>query len=146
MFRTFTCPSSGLLIYKVVSLPDVVLCPRCCGCGPTELVCSLVHCLSLTNSAHDYTRAHHFSSRLPPSGGTYKYAKAPSTKKTLRDSLPIDMILSALYVLVVAQSSLEVPEGLMNNPVYDARSHLYQTLTLNFKLSLCSECCMLSSG
>jgi len=36
----------------------------------------------------------------------------------LRDSLPIDMILSAVYVLVVAQSSSEVPEGLMNNPVY----------------------------
>jgi len=27
------------------------------------------------------------------------------------------MILSAVYVLVVAQSSSEVPEGLMNNPV-----------------------------
>ena len=36
-------------------------------------------------------------------------------KKTLRDSLPIDMLLS---VLVVAQSSSEVPEGLMNNPIY----------------------------
>jgi len=39
-------------------------------------------------------------------------------KKTLRDSLPIDMLLSALSFLVVAQSSSEVPEGLMNNPVY----------------------------
>ena len=39
-------------------------------------------------------------------------------KKTLRDSLPIDMLLSARSVLVVAQSSLEVPEGLMNNPVH----------------------------
>ena len=55
----------------------------------------------------------HFSSRLPPSGGTFKYAKAPSTKKkkTLRDSLPIDMLLSAVYVLVVAQSSSEVLGG-----------------------------------
>ena len=60
----------------------------------------------------------HFSSRLPPSGGTWKYAKAPSTKKTWRDSLPIDMLLSAVSVLVVAQSSSEIPEGLMNNPVY----------------------------
>jgi len=51
------------------------------------------------------------------SGGTCKYAKAPSTKKTLRDSLPIDMLLPALSFLVVAQSSSEVPEGLMNNPV-----------------------------
>ena len=38
--------------------------------------------------------------------------------KTLRDSLPIDMLLSAVSVLVVAQSSSEVPEGLMNNPVF----------------------------
>ena len=38
-------------------------------------------------------------------------------KKTLRDSLPIDIFLSAVYVLVVAQSGSEVPEGLMNNPV-----------------------------
>jgi len=35
----------------------------------------------------------------------------------LRDSLPIDMLLSVLSFLVVAQSSSEVPEGLMNNPV-----------------------------
>jgi len=62
--------------------------------------------------------ARHFSSRLPPSGGTCKYAKAPSNKKkTLRDSLPINMLLSAVSVLVVAQSSSKVPEGLMNNPV-----------------------------
>ena len=39
-------------------------------------------------------------------------------KKTLRDSLPIDMLLSAVSVLVVAQSSSEFPEGLLNNPVY----------------------------
>jgi len=35
----------------------------------------------------------------------------------LRDSLPIDMLLSAVSFLVVAQSSSKVPEGLMNNPV-----------------------------
>ena len=28
------------------------------------------------------------------------------------------MLFSAMYVLVVAQSSSEVPEGLMNNPVF----------------------------
>ena len=39
-------------------------------------------------------------------------------KKKLRDSVPIDMLLSALSFLVVAQSISEVPEGLMNNPVY----------------------------
>jgi len=38
-------------------------------------------------------------------------------KKTWRDSLPIDIFLSAVSVLVVAQSSSEIPEGLMNNPV-----------------------------
>ena len=38
-------------------------------------------------------------------------------KKTWRDSLPIDMLLSAVSVLVVGQSSSEIPEGLMNNPV-----------------------------
>ena len=36
-------------------------------------------------------------------------------KKTWKDSLPIDMLLSAVSVLVVAQSSSEIPEGLMNN-------------------------------
>ena len=39
-------------------------------------------------------------------------------KKTCRDSLPIDMLLSAVSVLVVAQSSSEIPQGLMNNPVF----------------------------
>ena len=38
-------------------------------------------------------------------------------KQTRRDSLPIDMLLSAVSVLVDAQSSSEIPEGLMNNPV-----------------------------
>jgi len=44
-------------------------------------------------------------------------------KRTLRDSLPIDVLLSALSFLAVAQSSSEVPEGLMNNPVF-MRKHL----------------------
>jgi hypothetical protein len=39
-------------------------------------------------------------------------------KKTCRDALPFDMLLSAVSVLVVAQPSWEVPEGLMNYPVY----------------------------
>ena len=38
-------------------------------------------------------------------------------KKTWRVSLLIDMLLSAVSVLVVAQWSSEIPEGLMNNPV-----------------------------
>src|SRR5215471_15304852 len=44
-------------------------------------------------------------------------------KKTWRDSLPIDMLLSAVSVLVVAQSSSEIPEGLMNHPVLLHFSH-----------------------
>jgi hypothetical protein len=44
-------------------------------------------------------------------------AKAHSTKKTWRDSLPIDTLLCAVSVLVVAQSISEIPDGLMNNPV-----------------------------
>ena len=39
-------------------------------------------------------------------------------KKTWRGSLPIDILLSAMSVLVVAQSSSEIPEGLTNNPVF----------------------------
>ena len=33
------------------------------------------------------------------------------------------MLLPAVSVLVVAQSSSEIPEGLMNNPVYAATHH-----------------------
>ena len=65
----------------------------------------------------------HFLSRLPRSGGTWKYAKASSIKKTWRDSLPIDMLLSVVSVLVVAQSSSEIPEELMNNPVVTLAQH-----------------------
>jgi hypothetical protein len=52
-------------------------------------------------------------------GGTLKkYPRNVSkTKKTWRDPLPIDMLLSAVSVFVVAQSISEIPEGLMNNPV-----------------------------
>ena len=44
--------------------------------------------------------------------------RPPVQKKTWGDSLPIDMLLSAVSTLVVAQSSSEIPEGLMNNPVF----------------------------
>ena len=65
----------------------------------------------------------HVSSRLPPSGETCKYATTPSTKKKpWRDSIPIDMLLSAVSVLVVEQPSSEVPEGLLNYPVLTNRS------------------------
>ena len=35
------------------------------------------------------------------------------------------MLLSAVSVLVVAQSSSEIPEGLMNNPVYIGRYEMF---------------------
>jgi len=38
------------------------------------------------------------------------------------------MLLSALSFLVVAQSSLEVPEGLMNNPVHEMQRNVVQML------------------
>jgi len=58
----------------------------------------------------------HFSSRLPLTVEPPSTPKPLVQKKILRDSLPIDMLLSAVSVLVIAQSSSEVPEGLMNNP------------------------------
>ena len=73
---------------------------------------------SKTQNAFLFTVKAMFLSRLPPSGGTWKYAMATSTKKTWRDSLPIDMLLSAVSVLVAAQSGSEIPEELMNNHVH----------------------------
>jgi len=43
---------------------------------------------------------------------------ARESLQTWSVSLSVDMLLSAVSVLVVAQSSSEIPEGLMNNPVY----------------------------
>src|SRR5215510_9504824 len=51
-------------------------------------------------------------------------------KKTWRDSLPIDMLFSTVSVLVVAQSSSEIPEGLMNNPVYIIYIYIYIYMSL----------------
>jgi hypothetical protein len=62
----------------------------------------------------------HVSSWLPPSGETCKYVTAPSIqkqKKTWRDTLPTDMLLSAVSVSAVAQPSSKIPDGLMNYPV-----------------------------
>ena len=52
-------------------------------------------------------------------------------KKTWRDSLPIDMLLSAVSVLVVAQSSSEIPEGLMNKPVFPSDVDFWREITLS---------------
>jgi hypothetical protein len=44
--------------------------------------------------------------------------RRPALRHRLKKkSLPIDMLLSAVSVLVVAQSSSEILEGLKNNPV-----------------------------
>ena len=53
----------------------------------------------------------------------------PLVQKTWRDSLPIDMFLSAVSVLVVAQSSSEIPEGLMNNHVYISNNRIVKLET-----------------
>jgi hypothetical protein len=45
------------------------------------------------------------------------HAMAPSTQTNLEDSLPTDMLTSAVPVLVVALPSSEVPEGLINYSV-----------------------------
>jgi hypothetical protein len=53
-----------------------------------------------------------------------KYATALSTqkkKKTWTESLPIDMLLSAVSVWVVVQPSSEIPEGPMNYPPQPGR-------------------------
>jgi len=42
------------------------------------------------------------------------------------------MLHSAVSVLVVAQSSSEIPEGLMNNPVYiHTYSHEHNNITIS---------------
>src|SRR5215475_8604303 len=65
----------------------------------------------------------------------YPLAVEPATtprplvqKKIWRNSLPIDMLLSAMSVLVVAQSSLEIPDGLMNNPACVKNQQIHQFL------------------
>ena len=51
-----------------------------------NLRCTVTIDSVLTNSETERFLIHcerHFSSQLPPSGGTWNYAKAPSTKKNL---------------------------------------------------------------
>jgi hypothetical protein len=57
---------------------------------------------------------HDCSLAVKPAGTPWRLVH----KKTFRDSLPIDILLSAVSVLVVVQPSLEVQEGLMNYPVF----------------------------
>ena len=60
---------------------------------------------------------HNFSLAVKPAS-TPQCLVHTHTHKTWRDSLPSDMLPSAVSVLVVAQPSSEVPEGLTNYPVY----------------------------
>ena len=46
------------------------------------------------------------------------------------------MLLSAVSVLVVAQSSSEIPEGLMNNPVYNGSTPVCQNYRLEKSIKL----------
>ena len=38
----------GVCVLQVYGCRCYWYLPRCCGCGPAELVCSLVHCLSVS--------------------------------------------------------------------------------------------------
>ena len=61
-------------------------------------------------------------------------------KKTWRDSLPIDMLLPAVSVLVVAQPSLEIPEELMNYPVCVC-IYIYTHISLSSPHCALMACC-----
>jgi hypothetical protein len=50
-------------------------------------------------------------------------------RRTWRDSVSIDVLLSAVSVLVVAQPSWEIPEGLMNYPVFLLFSKVFTDLS-----------------
>ena len=57
------------------------------------------------------------------------------------------MLLSAVSVVVVAQTSSEIPEGLMNNSVYVSCSYVFVRLHHHHKLAFavpkvrCNICC-----
>ena len=58
------------------------------------------------------------------------------------NSVPIDMLLSAVSFLVVAQSSSEVPEGLMNNPVYKVGQKQVYSIYITVYLLLVHPVCV----
>ena len=54
------------------------------------------------------------------------------------------MLLSAVSVLVVPQSSSEIPEGLMNNPVFTpSNSRLLSVLVIRFNGKVIQTPCVL---
>ena len=66
--------------------------------------------------------------------------RARDVKKNGRDSLPIDMLPLAASVLVVGQPSSEIPEGLMNYPVYTSTKSCKKPRTENSYSLLSSVC------
>ena len=61
------------------------------------------------------------------------------------------MLLSAVSVLVVAQSSSEIPEGLMNNPVFMWSVWIWEQIAIIYlqsinKLLLIAEAVLLLRG
>jgi hypothetical protein len=56
---------------------------------------------------------------------------------TWRVSLSVDMLLSAVSVLVIVLQSPEIPEGLMNNPVYIA--HMFISMLLSSSIFFTSS-------
>jgi len=69
-------------------------------------------------SAETVERVREAFVRSPQKSTTRGSEQLSGWTKTWRDSLSIDMLLSAVSVLVVAQSIFEILEGFMNNPVY----------------------------
>ena len=83
---------------------------------PLACICGTLNVRQSYNKLHYYTVGFH-STADKSLALTFRHRASSLYKKKNLDSLPIDMLLSAASVLVVAQSSSEVPEGLMNNPV-----------------------------
>ena len=79
---------------------------------------------SKTQNAFLFTVNAIFHHTTTPQRWNLEVHQGPQYKKTWRDSLPIDMLISAVSLLVVAQSSSEIPEGLMNNPVVQSMLNL----------------------
>jgi len=59
-------------------------------------------------------------------------------KKIWRDSLPVDMLLSAVSVLVVVQPNSEVPEGLMNYHIFNNTLFMSSSATHGTKVGIIS--------
>jgi len=86
---------------------------------PTEALCILFgHYTGLFISPSGISELDCATTKTDTAERSISTERERETLQNWRDSLPIDMLLSAVSVLVVAQSSSEIPEGLMNNTVY----------------------------